>query len=59
MLPEVLLLLSFAGANAGSTGGGFKVIRVLLLVTQVMRETRRHMICAPVNSHTCMSAALG
>lgn len=36
---EILLLLaSFVGACAGSTGGGMKVIRFLLLIKQGMRE---------------------
>ena len=38
MLPVLLVLSSFVGACAGSTGGGLKVIRVLLLVKQGMRE---------------------
>ena len=33
-LPLLLLLVSFIGGCAGSTGGGMKVIRVLLLVKQ-------------------------
>jgi len=40
-LPIMLLLTSFIGGCAGSTGGGMKVIRVLLLVKQGMREIRR------------------
>ena len=38
MLPIMLLLLSFIGACAGSTGGGMKVIRVMLLIRQGLRE---------------------
>ncbi len=39
---EILLLFtSFVGGCAGSTGGGIKVIRVLLLVKQGMREIQR------------------
>lgn len=41
MLPVLLLLSSFVGACAGSTGGGLKVIRVLLLVKQGLREIRQ------------------
>ena len=41
MLPVVLLLSSFVGACAGSTGGGLKVIRVLLLVKQGLREIQQ------------------
>ncbi len=36
-----LLLLSFIGGCAGSTGGGMKVIRFILLFKQSMRETMR------------------
>ena len=41
MLPVLLLLSSFVGSCAGSTGGGLKVIRVLLLVKQGLREIRQ------------------
>ena len=37
-LPFLLLCASFVGGCAGSTGGGMKVIRVLLLFRQGMRE---------------------
>ena len=40
-IPVLLILLSFIGGSAGSTGGGMKVIRVLLLFKQGIRETRR------------------
>jgi trk system potassium uptake protein TrkH len=40
-LPLMLLFLSFAGGCAGSTGGGIKVIRILLLFKQGMREIKR------------------
>ncbi len=40
-LPVLLLFASFVGGCAGSTGGGIKVIRVLLLVKQGMRELKR------------------
>lgn len=40
-LPILLLFASFAGGCAGSTGGGMKVIRVLLLFKQGQRELRR------------------
>jgi len=40
-LPVLLLFTSFIGACAGSTGGGLKVIRVLLLYKQGLREIRR------------------
>lgn len=37
----MLILSSFVGGSAGSTGGGMKVIRVLLLIKQGMREFKR------------------
>jgi trk/ktr system potassium uptake protein len=40
-LPVLLLFASFLGACAGSTGGGLKVIRVVLLSKQGIREIRR------------------
>lgn len=40
-LPVLLLFASFAGACAGSTGGGLKVIRVLLLFKQGRREIQK------------------
>jgi trk system potassium uptake protein TrkH len=40
-LPVLLLFASFAGGCAGSTGGGMKVIRVLLLFKQGQRELKR------------------
>jgi len=40
-LPVMLLLFSFVGGCAGSTGGGMKVIRWLLLYKQGAREVRR------------------
>ncbi len=40
-LPLLLILASFIGGCTGSTGGGMKVIRVLLLVKQGMREMLR------------------
>lgn len=41
LLPILLLFSSFLGACAGSTGGGLKVIRVLLLFRQGLREIKR------------------
>ena len=41
MLPVLLLLISFVGGCGGSTAGGMKVIRVLLLVRQGALEVRR------------------
>ena len=41
MLPVLLILISFIGGCAGSTGGGMKVIRVLLLFKQGVRELMR------------------
>ncbi len=40
-LPIMLFLGAFVGGCAGSTGGGMKVIRVLLLFKQGQREIRR------------------
>lgn len=40
-LPIMLFLGSFVGACAGSTGGGLKVIRVLLIFKQGIRELKR------------------
>jgi trk system potassium uptake protein TrkH len=40
-LPVMLLFVSFVGGCAGSTGGGMKVIRFLLLLKQGHRETMR------------------
>jgi trk system potassium uptake protein TrkH len=39
--PVLLIFASFIGGCAGSTGGGLKVIRVLLLLKQGMREITR------------------
>ena len=40
-LTILLLFASFVGGCAGSTGGGIKVVRVLLLIKQGMREILR------------------
>ena len=40
-LPILLILFSFIGGCAGSTAGGMKVIRVILLVKQGYRELKR------------------
>lgn len=40
-LPVLLLYVSFIGGCSGSTGGGIKVIRILLLVKQGSRELKR------------------
>ncbi len=40
-LPVLLLYVSFVGGCSGSTGGGIKVIRILLLVKQGVRELQR------------------
>lgn len=40
-LPALLLFTSFIGGCAGSTGGGIKVVRFLLLLKQGMRELMR------------------
>jgi len=41
VLPILLLSASFIGGCAGSTGGGMKVVRVLLLFMQGSRELKR------------------
>ncbi len=40
-IPVMLILASFVGGSAGSTGGGIKVIRILLLIKQGQRELLR------------------
>ncbi|MEM7540246.1 MAG: TrkH family potassium uptake protein [Pseudomonadota bacterium] len=40
-LPLVLLFMSFIGGCAGSTAGGIKVVRMLLLFKQGVREIKR------------------
>jgi len=40
-LPVLLLFISFIGGCAGSTGGGIKVIRFVILVKQGLREIKR------------------
>ena len=41
VLPYLLILGAFVGACAGSTGGGLKMIRVLLIYKQGLREIHR------------------
>lgn len=41
MLPYLLIYASIIGACAGSTGGGMKVIRILLIFKQGLREVQR------------------
>jgi trk system potassium uptake protein TrkH len=40
-LPVLLIYVSFIGGCSGSTGGGIKVIRILVLVKQGARELKR------------------
>jgi trk system potassium uptake protein TrkH len=40
-LPVLLFMMAFIGGCAGSTGGGMKVIRILLIYKQGIREIRR------------------
>lgn len=40
-LPVVLIFIAFIGGCAGSTAGGMKVIRIVLLFKQSIREVRR------------------
>ena len=41
MLPYLIFFGAFTGACAGSTGGGMKVIRVMLICKQGLREVHR------------------
>ncbi len=41
VLPILLLFASFVGACAGSTGGGIKVVRVLLMFKLAMKEIKK------------------
>lgn len=41
VIPVLMFLLAFIGACAGSTGGGMKAIRVLLIIKQGYRELLR------------------
>ncbi len=41
MLPVLLILMSFVGGCAGSTGGGIKVVRILLMFKLAMKEIRK------------------
>ncbi len=41
VLPFLLFVIAFVGGCAGSTGGGMKVIRMLLIYKQGMREVKR------------------
>jgi len=40
-VPVILIFASFIGASAGSTGGGIKVVRVLLMFRLAMKEVRK------------------
>lgn len=53
-LPFMLLTLSFVGGCAGSTGGGMKVVRVLLIYKQGLREVKRL-----IHPNTTISIKLG
>jgi len=41
VLPFLLFVVAFVGGCAGSTGGGMKAIRVMLIFKQGIRETKR------------------
>lgn len=41
VLPFLLFLIAFVGGCAGSTGGGMKAIRILLIYKQGLREIKR------------------
>lgn len=40
-LPVLIVLLAFMGGSTGSTGGGMKVLRVMLLIKQGVRELKQ------------------
>lgn len=48
----ILMLLLFMGACAGSTGGGFKISRVLILIKTSFREIRQQIRPRSVNTLT-------
>ncbi|MDQ6986697.1 MAG: potassium transporter TrkG [Mariprofundaceae bacterium] len=50
----ILFATMFVGACAGSTGGGMKIVRVLLLFRQGMREVRRL-----IHPHAVVTVKLG
>ncbi len=39
----LLVMMMFVGASAGSTGGGMKVVRLMVVVKKILREIRRFM----------------
>lgn len=41
VLPFLLFVIAFVGGCAGSTGGGMKAIRIMLILKQGMREVKR------------------
>ncbi|WP_024539701.1 TrkH family potassium uptake protein [Comamonas badia] len=53
-VPVFLLLLSGVATSAGSTGGGIKMVRMLILVKQARRELRRL-----VHPHAMQPVVLG
>lgn len=54
----ILVLLMFVGACAGSTGGGLKVSRVLILVKTAVRELRHSINPRAVHSIRCDGEAV-
>lgn len=50
----LLLAAMFIGACAGSTGGGLKIVRAMLLFRQGMREIRRL-----IHPHACLPVKVG
>ena len=53
MSQVILVLLMFIGACAGSTGGGLKVSRLLILIKAAIREVRRSVKPKSVHLVTC------
>ena len=54
VLPFLIFFAAFTGACAGSTGGGLKVVRVLLIILQGLREVRRL-----IHPHSVIPVKLG
>ena len=53
MSQVILVLLMFIGACAGSTGGGLKVSRLLILIKTAIREVRRSVKPKSIHLVTC------
>ncbi len=63
-LPILIIFLSFIGGSTGSTSGGLKVIRVMLIAKQILREIKllihpRASIPIRIDRHIISSSVLG